>query len=72
MDALKACDEFNARAKACYGVWFDRLLAGHFEQADCVQESDDYKQCILEAIERGKSSSSPTSAPSTPSHPKAP
>ncbi|RHY22891.1 hypothetical protein DYB36_007947 [Aphanomyces astaci] len=44
----------------------------HFEQADCVQESDDYKQCILEAIERGKSSSSPPSAPSTPSHPKAP
>ncbi|ETW07055.1 hypothetical protein H310_03134 [Aphanomyces invadans] len=72
MDALRACDEFKAKATACYGAWFDRLLAGRFEQADCVQESDDYKQCILDAIERNKDQAKPTRPPTSRPPPTAP
>ncbi|KDO23303.1 hypothetical protein SPRG_11617 [Saprolegnia parasitica CBS 223.65] len=54
MEALEACEAYKAKARACYGSWFDGLLKGNFVQSDCDQETDDYKQCILENMEKMK------------------
>ncbi|OQR82619.1 hypothetical protein ACHHYP_15697 [Achlya hypogyna] len=54
MEALDACEAYKAKARACYGSWFDGLLKGNFVPSDCDQETDDYKQCILEKMEEMK------------------
>ncbi|KAG6606476.1 Mitochondrial distribution/morphology family 35/apoptosis [Phytophthora cinnamomi] len=52
MDAFAECEEQKERVKACYGDWFQRLWGGSFDRANCDQETQDYRQCVQDAMRR--------------------
>ncbi|POM65329.1 Hypothetical protein PHPALM_18971, partial [Phytophthora palmivora] len=54
MDAFTECEEQKERVKACYGDWFQKLWGGSFDRADCEQETQDYRQCVQDAMQRRK------------------
>eukprot|EP00644_Phytophthora_capsici_P014529 jgi/Phyca11/10726/fgenesh1_pm.PHYCAscaffold_54_\ len=54
MDAFAECEEQKERVKACYGDWFQKLWGGSFDRASCDQETQDYRQCVQDAMQRRK------------------
>ncbi|KAI9909024.1 hypothetical protein PsorP6_014866 [Peronosclerospora sorghi] len=54
MQSFAECNEQKERVKACYGDWFHRLWSGHFEQANCEQETQDFRECVQDAMQRRK------------------
>ncbi|KAL4116450.1 hypothetical protein PRIC2_011903 [Phytophthora ramorum] len=54
MEAFAECEEQKERVKACYGDWFQKLWGGSFDRADCDQETQDFRQCVQDAMQRRK------------------
>ncbi|RLN02397.1 hypothetical protein BBJ28_00005491 [Nothophytophthora sp. Chile5] len=52
MQAFAECEEHKERVKACYADWFHKLWGGSFDRANCDQETQDYRQCVQDAMQR--------------------
>ncbi|KAF4318343.1 hypothetical protein BBO99_00005989 [Phytophthora kernoviae] len=52
MDAFAECEEQKERVKACYADWFQKLWGGSFDKANCDQQTQDFRQCVQDAMKR--------------------